>query len=82
VIINQIRQTGSTFQLSQNDLDFLKASNVPDSVIVAMQNARPVAVVPRRVVVQEPTTIIYERPSPVWVAPGPVFVGGGYYRRW
>ena len=83
VIINQIRATGSTFQLSASDLDFLKASNVPDSVIVAMQNARPVAVVtPRRtVVVQEPTTVIYERPAPVYYAPGPVFVGG-YYRRW
>jgi len=87
VIINQIRQTGSTFQpLSAADLDFLKASNVPDSVIVAMQNARPVAVVapPRRtVVVQEPATVIYERPAPVYVAPGPpVFVGAWGYRRW
>jgi hypothetical protein len=84
VIINQIRATGSTFQLSASDLDFLKASNVPDTVIVAMQNARPVAVVaPRRAVVvqDQPTTIIYERPAPVYVAPAPVFVGG-YYRRW
>jgi hypothetical protein len=85
VIINQIHSTGSTFPtLSASDLDFLKASNVPDTVIVAMQNARPVAVVaPRRAVVvqDQPTTIIYERPAPVYVAPAPVFVGG-YYRRW
>jgi hypothetical protein len=87
VIINQIQTTGSTFQLSASDLGFLKASNVPDSVIVAMQTARPVAVVaPRRAVVVDPSaTVIYERPAPVYVAPAyvaPVYVGGGYYRRW
>ena len=51
VIINQIRATGSTFPLSASDLDFLKQNNVPDSVILAMQNDRPVAVVTTRLVV-------------------------------
>jgi hypothetical protein len=81
VIINQIRATGSTFQLSQADLDYLKAYNVPPTVIIEMQNARPAPVVvrqPRPVVVEQaPTTVIYERP---YYGP-PVFVGG-YYRRW
>ena len=33
VIINQIRNSGSSFQLSANDLDFLKSNNVPPRVI-------------------------------------------------
>lgn len=83
VIINQIRSTGSTFQLTASELDYMKSNNVPDTVIVAMQNARPVAVVtpPRRVVVHEPTTVIYE-PAPVYVAPRPVYIGGGYHHTW
>jgi hypothetical protein len=89
VIVNQIRNTGSTFQLSPNDLDFLKQNNVPPGVIVAMQNARPAPVVyggrPRTVVVREEPTVIYREPPPVVVygPPPPVFVGGMYYhRRW
>jgi surface antigen len=83
VIINQIRSTGSSFQLSQADLDYLKAYNVPPRVIVEMQNARPSPILvrqPRPVVVREDPVVIYERPAPVYVGP-PVFVGG-YYRRW
>jgi hypothetical protein len=88
VIINQIRSTGSTFQLSGGDLDFLKQNNVPARVIIEMQNAKPLAVVgsPRPVVVREPA-VIYERPAPVYVVgPRPVFVGGyyghGHCRHW
>lgn len=83
VIINQIRATGSTFQMSAGDLTFLKSRGVSDPVILEMQNARPVSVItpPRRVVVREPTTVIYE-PAPVYVAPRPVYIGGGYYRHW
>jgi hypothetical protein len=72
VIINQIRSTGSTFQLSASDLDYLKSCGVPDRVVIEMQNAKPVAVVPgpRRVVIHEPPpAVIYERPAPVYVVP-------------
>jgi hypothetical protein len=84
VIINQIRTTGSTFQLSQTDLDYLKTYNVPPRVILEMQAAR-VTPAPTRVIVREPApVVIHERPAPVYVVPGPppprpvVFVGGHY----
>lgn len=72
VVINQIRNTGSTFQLSANDLDFLKANNVPPQVIAEMQSARPAAgpvVVggpPRPAVIYQdgPPVVIYRRPPP------------------
>lgn len=86
VIINQIRNTGSSFQLSPADLDFLKQNNVPSRVIVEMQNARPTAVYPgrpRTVVVREEPTVIYREPPVIMYGPPPpVYVGGGYYRRW
>ena len=89
VIINQIANTGSTFNLTPSDLDQLKLEGVSDRVIGAMQNARvarPVA--PARVVVVEPqpTTIIYQQgvpvygPPPIYAAPRPVVYGGYYYR--
>jgi hypothetical protein len=67
VIINQIRSTGSTFQLSQTDLDYLKTYNVSPRVIVEMQNARPQPVMvrqPRPVVVREDPVVIYDSPPP------------------
>ena len=86
VIINQIRNTGSTFQLSPGDLDYLKQNNVSPRVIVEMQNAKaqPVLVRPARpVVLREGPTVIYESPPPVYVyGPRPHCYGGGYYRRW
>lgn len=88
VIINQIRSTRSTFQLSSADLNLLKTNGVSDRVIAEMQVAR--AGPPPRVVVREqPSTVIYESPPPYYVRPSPVIVvgprpyyGGGYYRRW
>jgi len=92
VIINQIRTSGSTFQLTATDLDTLKASGVSDRVISEMQAARPAS----SVIVSPPppsgTTVIYGGP-PVYpapvvapavvVAPRPYYYyGGGYYRRW
>jgi hypothetical protein len=89
VIINQIRSTRSTFQLSTADLNLLKANGVSDRVIAEMQVARAA---PSRVVVQEPAPVIYESPPRVYVRPAPVVVVGGpprpyygggfYYRRW
>lgn len=87
VIINQIRATGSTFQLTASDLDFLKNNSVSARVIAEMQTRRPtVAVAPTRVVVREaPTTVIYQEPvfgPPVYVGPPRPVIYGGYYRRW
>ena len=82
VIINQIRNSGSTFQLSANDIDFLKTNNVPSRVIVEMQNAKGSAVLvrpARPIVIREEPTVIYRDPPPV------VFVGSPrpyYYRHW
>jgi hypothetical protein len=81
VIINQIRSSGSTFQLSPGDLDFLKANGVPPRVIVEMQNARAMPGEP--VVVREPA-VIYRDPGPVilvgprWRPPPPP----GFYFHW
>ena len=84
VIVNQIRSTGSTFQLTSSDLSYLKTQGVPDRVIVEMQNARaaaPVIVSPRQSVIYAdpppPAVVVYERRRP---PPPVVFVGG--YRRW
>lgn len=87
IIINQIRNTRSTFQLSSADLNLLKANGVSDRVIAEMQVARAAA--PRTVVVQEPAPVVYDspvyvRPSPVVVVgpPRPYYYGGGYYYRY
>jgi hypothetical protein len=84
IIINQIRKTQSTFDLTVSDLNMLKANGVSDGVIAEMQAARPA---PNRVVVRQPRTVIYEsgpvfvRPAPYYYAPRPVVVVGGY-RHW
>jgi len=72
VIINQIRSSGSTFQLTPSDLDYLKNSGVSARVIAEMQAARgPLAT---RVVGPTSTAVIYE---PIY-APPPVFIGPAY----
>lgn len=81
VIVNQIRATGSTFQLSTQDLAYLKSCGVPDGVIVAMQTARPQPVMvrpggPQTVVVREPAVVYADPwwPRPVyWGPPAPMF---------
>jgi hypothetical protein len=75
IIINQIRSTGSVFQLSATDISWLKANGVSDAVVMEMQQSANR--VPRRVYA----------PAPVYVEPAyqPVYYGGynGYYdRRW
>lgn len=85
VIVNQIRSTGSSFQLTASDLDFLKNNGVSARVMAEMQVARAA---PAVVVRPQPgPTVVYERPyyyapppPAVIVAPRPV-VYGGYYRR-
>jgi hypothetical protein len=82
IIINQIRTTRSTFQLTPSDLDMLKQNGVSDRVIAEMQAARPLP----GVIVQQgpPPAVIYDQPNPVVVVrPAPVYYAGGYYyRRW
>jgi hypothetical protein len=74
VIVGQIRSTGSVYNLSPTDIQWLKTNGVSDGVILEMQQARP--------------QVIYARPrpyyvEPVYVAPAPVVgVGFGYGRRW
>lgn len=87
VIVNQIRTTGSTFQLSTADIQYLTQNNVDPRVIEEMQVSRPrrygSAPPPRTVVVREPAPVIIERPVypvPVYAPPPPVFVG--FHGRW
>ena len=81
VIINYIRQSHSTFQLSPTDIAYLKQNNVSDRVVNEMvSSANRVAIGgPRTVVVREPvpTTVIYERPyyRPYYYYPPPVGFG-------
>ncbi|WP_171468890.1 hypothetical protein [Frigoriglobus tundricola] len=84
LIINQIRTTRSSFQLTVLDLEMLKANGVSDRVVAEMQAARG-----GPVVVSGPGPVIYDSP-PVYAAPPPVVVvgaprpyyyGGGYYYR-
>lgn len=86
VIVNQIRATGSTFNLSTADIQYLNDQRVPSDVIVAMQQSQAAVHTRggRTVVVREPETVIYERPiyRPVYVAPPPVGFGVTYIRRW
>ena len=71
VIINQIRYTNSMFNLSPEDITWLKQQGVSDAVVMEMQTRRPAVV---------------QGVAPVYVvepAPGPVIgVGVGVGRRW
>jgi uncharacterized protein YcfJ len=86
VIINAIRQSRSTYQLSPTDIAYLKQNNVSDRVIVEMQNSGGRVAIggpPRTVVVHEPTTVIYERPyyRPYYCRPPPPIGFGVVIRR-
>lgn len=75
IIVNQINATGSVYQLSTADLEFLKQNGVRDSVIIHMQSRRPgmvqFAPPPGQVVIIDPGP-----PPPV------VGIGFGVGRRW
>ncbi len=62
VIINQIRATNSTYQLSVEDLRMLQANNVSPRVIEEMQMRRPMT----RVIREQPR-VIYQQAPPVYV---------------
>ena len=68
-----IRSTGTTYNLRVEDIQYLKEQGVSDAVVAEMQMRRPVRVI-------QP---VYTRP--VYVEPAPVVgvgVGFGYGRRW
>ncbi|MBO0700854.1 MAG: hypothetical protein J2P46_20835 [Zavarzinella sp.] len=70
VIINQIRTTGSTYQLSSEDVRLLSANGVSDQVIMEMQNRRP-EMYPRRRLVPVATGPVIYAPPPVYYVPPP-----------
>jgi hypothetical protein len=70
IIIQQIRYTNSMYNLSPNDINWLKQQGVSDTVVMEMQTRRPM-------VIQGGAPILVEP------APGPVIgVGIGVGRRW
>ena len=89
VIINQMRSTNSTFQLSTEDLRSLKENGVSDRVIVEMQNRRPeTAMAPRYYPHRAGPRYIYGPPPPPPVIfwgppppPPPPYVGVGFVIR-
>lgn len=80
-IINQIRSTGSTYNLSHDDVIYLNRSGVSKRVIHEMQSTSQRA--PQRVYTAAP--VIYQPVQPVYVAPAPppprVGVGFSYSSR-
>ena len=78
VIIAQIRNSGSVFTLSKDDVIRLRGEGVSDRIVSVMQET------PRRPVVVRGPRPVYVEPAPVYVVePGPphVHVGFGYHPR-
>lgn len=83
VIINQITNTGSTFNLSNRDIEYLTQCQVDPRVIRAMQTARTRPAVvhhPRPIIVHEPPPVVIARP--VYMAPPPPMFGFRYHHHW
>jgi hypothetical protein len=74
VIINQIRTTGSVYQLTAQDIVWLQNQGVRPAVITEMQATayRPV----RRVYTAEPVYVVPAAPPPPAVGVGVTYVGG------
>lgn len=85
LIINEIRTTNSVYDLSPNDVIYLKSQGVSDPVITEMQNRRvavvqPVHVVePRPLVVRE-TYVVHPAPPPPHMHVGFGWTSGGRCR--
>jgi hypothetical protein len=71
VIINQIRTTNSTYNLTAEQITWLKSQGVSDSVVFEMQSRQGVLV--------QPAPVYMVEPPPPSVGVG---VGIGYGRRW
>lgn len=78
VILNHIQNNRMTFHLSVADLNTLKANNVPDRVISAMQNSGRMSAAPRS---NRPIVVRQVVHEPVFVAPPPppVMIVDPYY---
>jgi hypothetical protein len=78
VIINQIRSSGTVYNLNAQEVQYLQSSGVSEAVVMEMQNTRNrVAVVPQRVIMGPPPPVV----QPVYVvqpAPPPPPVGFGF----
>lgn len=81
VIVNQIRNTQSSYTLSTTDIEYLTQQGVAPRVIRAMQDTRARPAAP--VVVREAPVIIERPVYPVWGPPvyGPPAIGFHYSRR-
>lgn len=74
IIINEIRQTGSTYRLTPDDIIWLKRQGVGNVVIEEMQRGYP-AHVTRPVTYVRPVYVV-EEPPPVRVGVGVGWYGG------
>jgi hypothetical protein len=75
-IIDQIRNSGVVYNLSADNIIYLKNNGVSPPVISALQNGGPVAV---RYAPPPTTVIVEERP---YYPPPPAYVGVGIRGRW
>ncbi len=75
VILNQIYTTGSVYQLTPADLNYLRDQGVSNRVIMYMQSRTPGAVMAPR------GAVYVVEPPPPPVAVGVGFYSGPYYRR-
>lgn len=85
IIVNQIRTTGSTYNLSAGDIQYLTQNGVSNRVISEMQNARvrQPQVIRETTYVRTQPEVIYVRPAPYYVPPPPppgfsVGIGGRF----
>ena len=76
-IIREIRESGTLFRLSANDVESLRVAGVPDGVIDYMLSTRegPPGTVKRQVVVKRPAVVVYEP----WWDWDYAYVPGYYY---
>lgn len=82
VIINQIRSSGTVYNLNASDVEYLKANGVSDAVVMEMQSThgRVYAAPPQRVICAPPPPPAVVQPVYV-VQPPPPPVGFGIYTR-
>jgi surface antigen len=79
IIVNQIRTTGSTYNLGAGDIQYLTQNGVSNRVITEMQNSRnrpapPPRIIRETTVIRQQPEVIYvpqAPPPPVMVIPGP-----------
>lgn len=78
VIVNHIAGSGSIYQLSAADIEFMKQQGVSDRVVMFMQSRRPDVV---HVGAPPPVVIVEPAPPPPVIGVGFGF-GPHYHRRW